>query len=69
MIARNDTRRTLLPHLPQILAYEVLALGHVLLRERFLARGYVEAWRLRRTVRARHVPPRARVPFGLEPER
>ena len=33
-------------NLPWILGYELLALGHVLLRERFLWRGYVEAARL-----------------------
>lgn len=69
MIARNDTWRTLLPDLPRIAVYEILALGHVLLRERFLARGYVEAWRLRRRVRARRVAPLAPVPFGLRPPR
>ena len=53
MMARNESARTLLANLPWILAYEVLALGHVLLRERFLARGYREAWRLARTVRAK----------------
>jgi hypothetical protein len=67
MIARNDTLRTLLPDLPWILAYEALALGHVLLRERFLAPGYLQAWRLARAVRARQVPPVTRPPFGLEP--
>ncbi|MEA2126447.1 MAG: hypothetical protein QOI80_3229 [Solirubrobacteraceae bacterium] len=67
MIARNDTLRTLLPDLPWILAYEALALGHVLLRERFLAPGYLQAWRLARAVRARRVPPVTRPPFGLEP--
>jgi GT2 family glycosyltransferase len=46
MMVRNETLSSLLRNLPWILAYEVLALGHVLLRERFLARGYVEAARL-----------------------
>jgi GT2 family glycosyltransferase len=69
MMARNDTWRTLLRDLPRILVYEVLALGHVVLRERFLARGYLEAWRLRRGVRARRTNAVARVPFGLEPPR
>jgi GT2 family glycosyltransferase len=46
MMVRNETPATLLRNLPWILAYEVLSLGHVLLRERFLARGYVEALRL-----------------------
>ncbi len=46
LMVRNETPRGLLRDLPFILAYEVLALGHVLLRERFLARGYLEAARL-----------------------
>jgi GT2 family glycosyltransferase len=46
MMVRNETAGSLLRNLPWILGYELLALGHVLLRERFLARGYVEALRL-----------------------
>jgi GT2 family glycosyltransferase len=76
MMAKNDTS-ALLADLPRVLAYEVLALGHVLLRERHLLRGYAEAARmLPRALRLRHelterrrgraVPP---VPFGLEPAR
>jgi GT2 family glycosyltransferase len=53
MMARNETPRTLLANLPWILGYEIVALGHVILRERFLARGYGEAWRLARRVRAK----------------
>jgi hypothetical protein len=46
MIAKNDGRRELLRDLPRIAAYEVLALGFALLRERHLLRGYIEAARL-----------------------
>jgi GT2 family glycosyltransferase len=46
MMVRNETLGSLVRNLPWILVYEILALGHVLLRERFLARGYVEAARL-----------------------
>jgi GT2 family glycosyltransferase len=46
LMVRNETLGSLLRSLPWILVYEVLSLGHVLLRERFLARGYVEAARL-----------------------
>jgi GT2 family glycosyltransferase len=53
MMARNESARSLLANLPWILAYEMLALGHVLLRERFLAAGYREAWRLAPRVRAK----------------
>ena len=53
MMARNESAGSLLRNLHWILAYELLALGHVALRERFLARGYAEAWRLWRPVRAK----------------
>lgn len=46
LMVRNETARTFARNLPWILGYELLALGHVVLRERFLARGYVEAARL-----------------------
>lgn len=77
MMAANDTGAGLARDLPRILAYEVLALGHVLLRERHLLRGYREAWRLlprarrRRELIERRLRERGRergeVPFGLEP--
>ena len=72
MIAKNDTARTLLPDLPRILAYEVLALGYALLRERALLGGYVEAARMWRAARRRGRLLRARgarqrPPFGLTP--
>ncbi len=53
LMARNDSVRSFARNLPSILAYELLALGHVLLRERFLAAGYREAWRLAPAVRAK----------------
>jgi GT2 family glycosyltransferase len=72
MWIKNETRRGLLHDLPFILAYEAAALGHVLLRERFLLEGYREvrealpAARERRLeVQSRRAVPRP--PFGLEP--
>jgi GT2 family glycosyltransferase len=72
MIAKNETWAGLLRDLPIVLGYEILALGHVLLRERHLLRGYAEAVRLlpaarrrRRVIQAR--ARLARVPFGLKP--
>ena len=75
MMAANDTPAGLAHDLPRILAYEALALGHVLLRERHLLRGYAEARRLLPTARRRgelleqrlNGRQRAEVPFGLEP--
>jgi hypothetical protein len=76
MMVKNDTS-ALVRDLPKVAAYEVLALGFAVLRERSLLRGYGEAARLvpgalrdRRELRAkRRGRPRARVPFGLEPAR
>jgi len=77
MIAGNDTPAGLAPDLPRILAYEALALGHVLLRERHLLQGYGEARRLLPRARQRRElleqklreggRTRSEVPFGLEP--
>lgn len=75
MIVKNDPLASFARDLPRILAYEVLALGFALLRERFLLRGYVEACRLlprmlrkrrelQRRRRALRAPP---PPYGLEP--
>ena len=75
MIVKNDPLPALLRDLPRILAYEVLALGFAVLRERHLLRGYVEAAQMlprmlrKRAVlqqrrRARGAPP---VPYGLVP--
>jgi GT2 family glycosyltransferase len=74
MMLKNDSLASFARDLPRVAAYEVLALGHALLRERHLLGGYREALRLapdaRRKGRAiadmRRVDPR-RVPFGLEP--
>ncbi len=75
MMAANDSPAGLLRDLPRILAYEVLALAHVLLRERHLLRGYAEARALLPRARRRHAlleqklrgRGRSHVPFGLEP--
>jgi GT2 family glycosyltransferase len=73
MIAKNETLGGLARDLPRILAYEILALGHVLLRERHLLGGYRDAWRLLPAARRRRalIAPRRdrhrRVPFGLAP--
>jgi GT2 family glycosyltransferase len=75
MIAKNETAGGLARDLHRLLAYEVLALGHVLLRERHLLGGYRDAWRLlpaarrRRALIAPRRAPGRRVPFGLEPPR
>jgi GT2 family glycosyltransferase len=75
MIAKNETAAGLARDLHRILAYEVLALGHVLLRERHLLGGYRDAWRMYPAARRRRalIAPRrvrgGRVPFGLEPPR
>ncbi len=73
MMLKHETWGSLGRDLPWVLGYEVLALGHVLLRERHLLRGYADAWRLRRgaLARRRAIQPRRapgrRVPFGLRP--
>jgi len=75
MMAKNDPLPDLLKDLPAILAYEVLALGFALLRERHLLRGYVEAARMLGVMRRkrkvlqdrRRERGAAPVPYGLEP--
>jgi GT2 family glycosyltransferase len=72
MIAKNETRAGLMRHGPLILGYELLALGHALLRERHLLAGYREAWRLLPAARRRRLWIQARrrmtlPPFGLLP--
>ena len=67
---KNETRAGLLRDLGHIAAYEVLALGHVLLRERHLLGGYRDAWRAREAMRSRRAEVQARrvvrrVPFAL----
>jgi GT2 family glycosyltransferase len=69
MIVKNDRPRALARDLPQIVLYEVLALGYALLREPALLPGYWQAARLApRMWRKRNRAARARVPFGLTPE-
>jgi GT2 family glycosyltransferase len=46
MIAKNETAAGFARDAPWILGWELLALGHVLLRERHLLRAYRDAWRL-----------------------
>jgi GT2 family glycosyltransferase len=53
MLAKNQTARGFARNAPQILGYEVLALGHALLRERTLLPGYIEAARMLRAARLR----------------
>jgi len=70
MMFKNETARGLARDWPRILFYEVLALGHALLRERTLLGGYRDALRLLPGARRRRAvvqPRRAprRVPFGL----
>ncbi len=75
MLVKNETVPGFARDAPWILGYEVLALGHALLRERHLLRGYAEAFRLLRGARRRRpvVPARRargrRLPFGLAPPR
>ena len=74
MMAKNDSGADLLRDAPRIALYEILALGHALLRERHLLGGYRDAWRLRGEARRRRALVQARrraarVPFGLEPPR
>lgn len=72
MIIKNDTAGALVRDLPRLAAYEALALGFALLRERALLRGYADVLRLlpgarrrrREIQRRRRVE---RVPLGLEP--
>jgi len=74
MMLKNDSLASFARDLPRIAAFEVLALGYTLLRERHLLRGYRDAlslapearWKGRAIARMRRVDPR-RVPFGLEP--
>lgn len=70
MIVKNETGAGALRHAPIIAGYELLALGHVLLRERHLLAGYREAWRLLPAARRRRKLIQARrrttlPPFGL----
>ncbi len=74
MLAKNETRSGLRRDGLLLAAYELLVLGHVLLRERHLLAGYRDAWRLRSGTRRRRrlIQARRRVdaaPFGLRPAR
>jgi GT2 family glycosyltransferase len=73
MIAKNDSAADLVRDAPSLLLYELLALGHALLREPELLGGYLEAarrlpgaLRQRREIQARRRV--RRIPFGLAPE-
>ena len=70
MIAKNDSWADVRGDLHRIAFYELLAIGHVLLRERHLLPAYRDAWRRlpaarrrRRTIQQRHVAGRVR--YGL----
>jgi GT2 family glycosyltransferase len=74
LIAKNDRPRDLLRDLPWIAAYELLALGFAIVRERHLLRGYAEAARLmpatlrrRRALRERREGVRPATRFGALP--
>jgi len=75
MIAKNDTWVDVRGDLHRIAFYEVLALGHVILRERHLLRAYRDAWRGLPAARRRRVvvqatrPAGVRAPFGLRAPR
>lgn len=69
MALKNDTPTELLRDLPVVATYELLALGHVALRERHLGLAYRQAARLAPNAlrRRRRLAPRrrARTPYGL----
>jgi GT2 family glycosyltransferase len=73
MMAKNDAWADVRGDLHRILFYEVLALGHAVLRERHLLRGYAEAWRALPAARRRRAvvqaKRRAHPPFGLRAPR
>jgi GT2 family glycosyltransferase len=74
MVAKNETASGLARDWPWILGWELLALGHVVLRERHLLFAYRDAWRLLPRARARRRALRDRraarpAPFGLTPPR
>lgn len=67
MLAKNETPRGFLRHAPWIVGYEVLALGHVVLRERHLLRGYLDAWRGLKAARRRRAAVSRRLASGVFP--
>ena len=75
MIAKNDSWADVRGDLHRIAFYELLAIGHVLLRERHLLRAYGDTLRAlpatrrrRRVVQAQRAPG-VRPPFGLRAPR
>jgi hypothetical protein len=75
MMAKNDSWADLRGDLHRIAFYELLAIGHVLLRERHLLRAYADAGRClpaarrrRRIVQAKRARG-TRPPFGLRAPR
>jgi len=73
MMAKNDSWPDVRRDLHRILFYEVLAIGHVVLRERHLLGAYAQAWRGLPAARRRRAvvqaKRRARAPFGLRAPR
>jgi GT2 family glycosyltransferase len=72
MMVKNETAAGLARHGALIAFYELLALGHALLRERHLLAGYREAWKLLPDARRQRTEIQARrrismPPFGLRP--
>ena len=75
MMAKNDSWADVRGDLHRIAFYELLAIGHVLLRERHLLRAYADAARAlpatrrrRRVVQAKRAPG-VHPPFGLRAPR
>jgi GT2 family glycosyltransferase len=73
MMAKNDSWADVRGDLHRIALYELLAIGHVLLRERHLLRAYGDALRALPAARRRRAvvqaARRARPPFGLRAPR
>ncbi len=73
MMAKNDAWADVRGDLHRILFYELLAIGHVVLRERHLLRAYGQAWRALPAARRRRAvvqaKRRAHPPFGLRAPR
>jgi GT2 family glycosyltransferase len=72
MLAKNDPLPSLLRDLPRIVGWDLLALPYIVLRERCLLRGYVEAARLLPRMLRKRAPLQRRrasstLPYGLEP--
>ena len=68
MIGKDDRAGAMLRDAPWLATYELLALGHALLRERELLPAYRQAWAARRAVRAKRPGlGGAAVPFGRTP--